>query len=216
MLHHSERIALKRKYVLVLVIALVLGVYAVGVGMTQNLNVPQVFDVASIMHAAAANPTVPTLPKLEMFLKFDSIGIQGDSNDTKHINELVIDSFSWGETRGVKDKVPGMEDFIFTMPVSRASPKLFLYGAGGSVIPKATFVVRSATGKQEFLKWTFTNALITSYRTIGNTHGDGVADQVTFAFDRLQMEYRQILPDGSMGEPVSAGFDRRSNASTGK
>ncbi len=216
MLHQSERVALKRKYLLVLVITLVLGAYAVGIGVTQHLNVPQVFDVASVLQAAAANPADPSLPKLEMFLKFDTVGIQGDSADTKHVNELVIDSFSWGETRNVKDKAPGMQDFIFTMPVSRASPKLFLYGAGGSILPKVTFVVRNAGGKQEFLKWTFINVMITSYKTIGNTHGDGVQDQVSFAFDRLQMEYRQILPDGTMGETVSAGFDRRANAPTGK
>lgn len=202
---------LKRKYLFVLAVSAVLAVYAGGMYVREHAAVSQTFDVASVMHASAADAA-----NLEMFLRFDSIGIQGDSNDERHKGELVIDSFSWGERRNVKDKAPGMEDFIFTMPISKASPKLFLYGAGGSIIPKAVFSVRLKGSNQDFLKWTFTNALITSYKTVGNTHGDGIADQVTFAFDRLQMEYKPVLPDGTLGEAVTAGFDRRANTSTGK
>ncbi len=211
----SDRMTLRRKYLFVLAITLVLAAYAGGSFMNAHTGNFQP-DIASVLQAAAQGANGNGSKDLEMFLKFDTAGIPGDAMDEKHKSELVIDSFSWGQLRNVKDKAPGMEDFVFTMPVSKASPKLFLYGAGGSLITKATFSVRKKGMNQDFLKWTFTNVLITSYKTVGNTHGDGVVDQVSFAFDRLQMDFRPVLPDGTLGESVSAGFDRRNNAPTGK
>jgi type VI secretion system secreted protein Hcp len=65
---------------------------------------------------------------VDYFLKLD--GIEGESKDDKHKNEIDVESWSWGETQtgasgfgggGGAGKV-SMQDFHFTMKMNKASP----------------------------------------------------------------------------------------------
>ena len=160
--------------------------------------------VAGIMTALAKDDA----SGYEMFLKLDAI--QGDSDDSKHRNEVSVDSYAWSETRaGTKQ---GLGGFTVTMPVSRASAKMFLYGASGTHITRIVLSVRK-NGSQDFLKWTLTDAQVAAFQTVGNTHGDGVMDQVTFSFGKLEVEYHQLLPDGTLGPASTAGWDLRTGKS---
>src|SRR5271165_6880604 len=106
---------------------------------------------------------------VDYFLKID--GIEGESMDAKHKNEIQLQSWSFGESQqgafvqgggGGAGKVT-MQDFHFTMQTNKASPKLFLSCANGEHIKSALLTCRKA-GKeqQEFLKVTFTNLLVSS------------------------------------------------------
>ncbi len=145
----------------------------------------------------------------DMFLKVDTV--TGDATDQKHRNEISVDSFSWSESRGVGTARPTMDGFIVTMPASTASPKLFLYGAGGTRVPRVVLSVKMKGGTQDFLKWVLIDAQVISYKTVANTYGDGVVDQVTFSFAKIENEYHQVLPDGSLGPAVKAAWDQRTN-----
>jgi type VI secretion system secreted protein Hcp len=111
---------------------------------------------------------------VDYFLKID--GIQGESQDKTHKNEIEIESFSWGENNsGTAAKGGGMgagrvamQDFHFVMGVNKASPKLMLACATGEHIKNAILVCRKA-GKeqQEYLKITFSDLLISSFQTGG-------------------------------------------------
>src|SRR5499427_3742203 len=94
-----------------------------------------------------------------LFLKID--GIDGESLQKGHEKEIELMSFSWGEQNagsfagnmgGGAGKV-SMQDFHYTVPINRSSPKLFLACATGEHIKSATLTCRKA-GKtqQEFLK----------------------------------------------------------------
>lgn len=115
---------------------------------------------------------------VDYFLKID--GIDGESADAKHKDEIVIESFSWGATNsgsaahggsgagGVGKVAP--QDFHFVMRFNKASPKLFLACASGKLLKTATLTARKAGGDQEdFLKWTLTDCLVISYQTGANT-----------------------------------------------
>ena len=74
----------------------------------------------------------------DYFLKID--GIEGESQDSKHKNEIHLESWSWGEQQmgthsagggGGAGKV-SMNDFSFAMKVNKASPKLLLSCASGA------------------------------------------------------------------------------------
>lgn len=145
----------------------------------------------------------------EMFLKLDTIA--GDSSDQKHKNEIEIDSFAWGETRGVGATRPTMDGLKITMPATKVSPRLFLYTAGGLKIPRAVLSVRRAGSDVDSLKWILTDAQITSFQTVGNVHGDGVTDQITLSPAKIEVEY---LPEGG-GASVKAGWDQRTGKSVG-
>ena len=152
---------------------------------------------------------------VDYFLKID--GIDGESMQKGHEKEIEIMSFSWGESNagsisgnlgGGSGKV-SMQDFHFTVPVNKASPKLFLACATGEHIKSAVLVCRKA-GKtqQEFLKWKFSDLLISSYQTGGSDGSDIVPiDQVSFNFTKIEVSYAPQKQDGSLDAALPAGYD---------
>lgn len=147
--------------------------------------------------------------RYEMFLKLDTIA--GESTDSRHRGEIEVDSFSWGETRSLASQNPTMEGFTITMLANKASPRLFLYTAGGLKIGRTVLSVRSAGSAVDTVTWILTDSKIVSYKTVGNTHGDGVSDQIVLVPGKIEV---QLMPkDGS--SPVKAGWDQRTGKSVG-
>ena len=156
---------------------------------------------------------------VDYFLKIK--GIEGEAMDKTHKNEIEIESWSFGETNsgthaggsgGGAGKVQ-MQDFHFTMKVNKASPKLFLACASGEHIPDALLTCRKA-GKeqQEFLKYKFTDLLISSYQTGGSGHGDVVpTDQISFNFSKIEVSYAPQKADGSLDGAIPAGWNLKQN-----
>jgi type VI secretion system secreted protein Hcp len=155
---------------------------------------------------------------VDYFLKIT--GVDGESTDAKHKNWLDVESWSWGETQtgsvshgggGGAGKV-SMQDFNFVTRVSKASPKLFLACATGEHLQEAKLVARKA-GKeqQEFLTWTFSDLLVSSYQTGGVEGSELPFDQVSLNFSKVKIEYRAQKADGSLDKAISAGWDRKSN-----
>jgi type VI secretion system secreted protein Hcp len=155
------------------------------------------------------------MAQVDYFLKID--GIDGESLQKGHEKEIELMSFSWGESNagsfagnmgGGSGKV-SMQDFHYTVPINRSSPKLFLACATGEHIKSATLTCRKA-GKtqQEFLKWKFTDLLISSYNTGGSGGADVLPiDQVSFNFTKIEISYAPQKQDGSLDAAIPAGYD---------
>ena len=152
---------------------------------------------------------------VDYFLKIK--GIEGESKDSKHTNEIDVLSFSWGETQtgthaggggGGAGKV-SMQDFHFVMKTNKASPKLLLACANGEHIPEAIMVCRKAgKDQQDFMKLKFYDLLVSSYQTGGSSTGDEIPmDQISLNYAKIEYEYRQQQPDGTLGGPIKAGYD---------
>jgi type VI secretion system secreted protein Hcp len=157
---------------------------------------------------------------VDYFLKID--GIQGESQDSKHKNEIEIQSFSWGAVQSGTASHGGgmgagkvqMQDFHFVMRVNKSSPKLMLACATGEHIKNAVLVCRKA-GKeqQEYLKVTFTDLLVSSYQT-GGSGGDVIPmDQISLNFSKVEIEYKEQKPDGSLGGAIKAFYDMKKQVS---
>jgi type VI secretion system secreted protein Hcp len=158
----------------------------------------------------------------DYFLKID--GIEGESQDSKHKSEIEIDSYSWAEHQtgtGAHGGGSGagkveMKDFAFTMKVNKASPKLFVSCADGAHIKKAVLTCRKA-GKeqQEYLKVVFTDVLVSSYQTGGNSAANIVPmDAVTLNFAKIEFEYHEQKADGTLSGAVKTGYDLKQNKSS--
>jgi type VI secretion system secreted protein Hcp len=153
---------------------------------------------------------------VDYFLKLD--GVEGESYDSKHKNEIEIESFSWGATQtGIASHGGGMgagkvqmQDFHFVMKVNKSSPKLMLSCAQGAHIKSAILTCRKA-GKeqQEYLKVTFTDLLVSSYMTSGSGGAGDVIpiDQISLNFTKLEMEYKEQKPDGTLGGAIKAHYN---------
>lgn len=158
------------------------------------------------------------MASVDYFLKVD--GIDGESTDNKHKNEIDVESWSWGETNAGDSSARGgggsgkvvMQDFHFVMKTNKATPKLMLACATGQHIKEATLTVRKAGGdQQEYLKVKFSDLLVSSYQT-GGSHGDVVpVDQISLNFSKIEYEYKPQKPDGTLDAPVKAGYDLKLN-----
>jgi len=159
------------------------------------------------------------MASVDYFLKLD--GIDGESTDSKHKNEIDLESWSWGEAQvgshggtgggGGAGKV-SMQDFHFTTRTNKASPKLMLACATGEHIKKAVLVCRKA-GKeqQEYLKITMSDCLVSSYQ-LGGSQGDVLPmDQVALNFAKIEFEYLPQKADGSLDSKVVVGYDLKAN-----
>src|SRR5919109_3958622 len=136
------------------------------------------------------------MAKVDYFLKIE--GIVGESTDDKHKNEIDVESWSWGETQtggaahgggGGAGKV-AMQDFHFVVRTSKASPKLMLACATGQHLKEAVLTCRKAgKDQQEFLKFTLSDLLVSSYQAKGEA-GDNVVptDQISLNFAKIEVE----------------------------
>ena len=154
------------------------------------------------------------MASVDYFLKIE--GIPGESQDYKHKNEIELIAWSWGESQlgaegygggGGAGKV-SMQDLAITKKVDKASPVLFRSCADGSHIKSAVLTARKA-GKeqQEYLKITLTDLLVSSFSTAGHS-GDVVPNEnVTLNFSKIEWEYKEQKPDGTLGAPIKAWFN---------
>ena len=155
---------------------------------------------------------------VDYFLKVD--GIDGESTDDKHKNEIDVESWSWGETNAGTSRAGGgggagkvvMQDFHFVMKVNKATPKLMLACATGQHIKEAKLVCRKAGGdQQEYMSIKFSDLLVSSYQT-GGSQGDVIPiDQIGFNFSKIEFEYKPQKPDGSLDAAIKAGYDLKLN-----
>ena len=150
---------------------------------------------------------------VDYFLKID--GIQGESRDDRHKDEIDIESFSWGETQSGTFAVGGgggsgkvsMQDFHFTMPVNKASPALFLACAQGDHIKNAILTCRKAgKDQQEFMKVTMNDVLVSSFQ-IGGAGGVVPTDQISLNFAKIEVEYQEQDATGKLVGSIKKWFD---------
>jgi len=176
------------------------------------------------------------MAQVAYYLKID--GIDGESQDSKHKGEIEIESFSWGVTNGGSSSGGSgggtgravLQDFHFVARANKSSPKLFLACATGEHIKKAVLTLTKA-GKeqQDYLKWTFTDVLVSSFTTHGSgAFGEGggagtpsptgvpridiiPADAFAFNFTKIEMEYKPQKADGSLDSALNAGWNTKEN-----
>jgi type VI secretion system secreted protein Hcp len=156
---------------------------------------------------------------VDYFLKLD--GIDGESMDSKHKNEIDVMSFSWGQAQtGTSSQGGGsgagkvqMHDFNFVMQVNKATPKLLLACAGGDHIKSAVLTCRKAgKDQQEFYQITMSDLLVSSYQTGGSNGSDVVpVDQISLNYSTIKFDYKAQKPDGTLDGAITAGWDLKAN-----
>lgn len=110
---------------------------------------------------------------VDYFIKID--GIEGESQDDKHKNEIELDSFSWGASNSGTSAMGGgggagkvhISDFVVMKHIDKASPKILEACNSGKHISSAVIVCRKQGGsQQEYLKITLSDVLVSSYDTM--------------------------------------------------
>jgi type VI secretion system secreted protein Hcp len=154
----------------------------------------------------------------DMFLKLD--GVEGESTDNSHKNEIELLSFSFGATQpgsaghggGAGIGKVQVHDFAFSKYLDKASPKLFAACASGQHFPKAVLTCRKAGGsQQEYLKVTFTEAIVSNLTNSGHEGSTLPTEQVSLNFSKIEIEYKPQDEKGNLGGVIKAGWDLAKN-----
>jgi type VI secretion system secreted protein Hcp len=104
-------------------------------------------------------------------------------------------------------------DFHFVSNVNKASPKLFQACATGEHIKQALLTCRKAgKDQQEYLKIKLSDLLVSSVQQSGSPNGAIVPqEQVTINFAKIQIEYHEQKPDGTLAGAMNGGWDAKAN-----
>ncbi len=155
----------------------------------------------------------------DMLLKLGD-AIKGESTKQGFENWIYIDSFSFGAhnnssvSSGVATKVSAGKGGITGLSLSKwfdlSSPDLLDHCVRGALIPKAQFIVRRATGKQEiYVQIDMANVLITSCGPTGA--GSEIRESLTLDMSAYVVNYwaAKALPDGTDGNGAKnfKGYD---------
>ena len=133
----------------------------------------------------------------DAFLKID--GIQGESTDTKHENQIEVLSYSHGVSQesSASESTAGSkssgrcdhQDFTIVKELDKASPELNLQCCNGTHIKKMTLELCSATGdKSPYMRYEFEGLIISSV-SIGGGGGGIPTESVTFNYNKINWIY---------------------------
>jgi len=155
----------------------------------------------------------------DIFLKIE--GIDGESPDTSHKNEIDVLSFNWkvlqsssmhAGSGGGAGKAT-VEDFEFEHYIDRSSPNLMKYCLTGKHVAEARLTVRKAGGNPlEYLRMVFTDVIVTSVAPFGDSADDlRIRERVRLSFSKVQQEYAVQNAQGGSGGAVTASYDIKGN-----
>lgn len=154
----------------------------------------------------------------DMFLKLD--GIDGESQDSKHKNEIQLQGFSFGAVQPGSASLSGgagvgkvqIHDLSISKFVDKASVKLFQYCCNGKHVATATITSRKAGGtQQEYLKVYLKEVLITNVQFTGSESHALPMESISLTFSSIKMEYHPQDEKGQAGGAIIGGWDNVKN-----
>ncbi|NNE58285.1 MAG: type VI secretion system tube protein Hcp [Hellea sp.] len=148
------------------------------------------------------------------FLKIE--GIEGESTDEKHENEIKLSSCSFAAhnssaynnaSKTVSKGQAMMADIAFTKEVDKTSVALFKACASGRVIPKCTISFQSNVGddkKIDFLVYELENVVINNYNFSAHSTAD---ESGSLTYAKIRQVYDQRDERGTSKGKVEGYFD---------
>jgi type VI secretion system secreted protein Hcp len=140
---------------------------------------------------------------VDYFLKLD--GIQGESQDEKHKNEIQVLSWSWGAanvssvagTGGSGAGKVDMSDVSMMLNFDKSTPKFFKSVCAGSHIASGTLSAIKAGGNgKPYLKVDFKELFVTGLQM--SAAGEVPAVSLSFTYDEIKIDYSAQDEKGNM------------------
>lgn len=149
----------------------------------------------------------------DYFLKLD--GIKGESQDSKHKDEIEISSFGFGVHQTGSSSGGGgsgtgkasFDDLHVTKSADNSTPALMKVCATGEHIKNAVLTARKAgKDQQEYYIIKMTDLIVSSVTNVG-TNGETPSESVSLNFSTIKFEYQAQKSDGTLGGKVEFGWD---------
>jgi type VI secretion system secreted protein Hcp len=153
---------------------------------------------------------------VDYFLKLD--GIDGESADSNHKNEIQIMSFSWGAsqvssvagTGGSGAGKASLSDISVVTHFDKATPKFFKSIGAGTHIATGTITANKAGGAgKPFLKVDFKELFVTSLQISGATEIPTVS--VAFSYNEIKIDYSVQNDQGNLASTGAVTYNIKEN-----
>jgi type VI secretion system secreted protein Hcp len=153
---------------------------------------------------------------VDYFLKLD--GIQGESTDTNHKDEIQIMSFSWGGsnvssvagTGGSGAGKVDLSDLSVMINFDKSTPKFFKSMASGTHIKTGTLsAIKSGTDGKPYLKVDFKELFVSSLQISASSEIPTVS--VSFTYNEIKMDYSQQNEQGNLTSTGPVTYNLKEN-----
>lgn len=147
---------------------------------------------------------------VDMFLRLD--GINGESADDRHKNEIDVLSWSGGlagviRGGGRRGQDLCVQDVAVTKLVDAATPLLYARAATGTPIATARLTIRAAGAvARDILVLEMSQVLVSSVSTSGSAGADRPAESITLNFASAKLSYTPQKPDGTPDATIVATY----------
>lgn len=156
-----------------------------------------------VLAAAQPGGGAPVRVALEL-----SNDIAGGSAFSETEGQIDVLSWSWGLRNPAKSKVQ-IENLTITKPLDRSSDDLFLRSISRKRINTATLrMLRPTPGEasSEYFRIELGEVFVASYR-VGSSDTDIPIDEVSFAFNEVEVAYAEQNDDGAFSSFESKGWN---------
>src|SRR4051794_22346783 len=153
---------------------------------------------------------------VDYFLKLD--GIQGESLDATHKDEIQILSWSWGGSQtssvaGTGGSGAGevdLSDFSIMTNFDKATPKLFKSLCAGAHIKTGTMTaVKSGAEGKPYLKVDLTEIFVSSLQISGSSEVPSVS--ISFSYNTIKIDYSMQNEQGNLTSTGPVSYDLKQN-----
>jgi type VI secretion system secreted protein Hcp len=157
----------------------------------------------------------------DVFLKID--GLEGESDDAEHKNEIEVLSYSWGVTQAITGTVSSAGTFTgqradhhpihIQKYLDKSSPKAAQSCAAGEHHKSAVLTLCRAGGdKQPYMEYKLEDVLISSVQHGGSGEGGVPTESWSLHYSKITQTYTQIGLDGKpKGAGAAVGWDLKQN-----
>jgi type VI secretion system secreted protein Hcp len=193
--------------------------YLLDAKFLKVVNMKRTLLVLTLVAAITAGGVSAASATQDLFLKID--GIQGESLDRVHANEIDVLAWSWGATAPSVVRAGGagagagagkatFNDLTITKYVDASSPALVAAISTGKRITSLILTVRRANGAPQgvdYFTLTLSDALVTGVSVSTSGGEDRMTENVTFNYGTFTYSYTPIKKDGSKLSPLTTKFN---------
>jgi type VI secretion system secreted protein Hcp len=153
---------------------------------------------------------------VDFFLKLD--GIQGESVDAVHKDEIQIMSWSWGGsqtstvsgTGGSGAGKVSLADFSIMTNFDKGTPKLFKSLCAGAHVKTGTMTaVKSGADGKPYLKVDFTELFVSSLQISASSEIPMVS--ISFSYNTIKIDYSTQNEQGNLTSTGPVSYDLKQN-----
>lgn len=153
---------------------------------------------------------------VDYFLKID--GIEGESSDSNHKNEIQLMSWSWGASQhssvaGTGGSGAGkmdLTDFNLMTYFDKSTPKLFKTIGLGTHVPQGTLsAVKSGADGKPYLKVEFKEVFVTGLQMSASSEIPTVS--LSFTYNEIKIDYSVQDENGNLKSTGPVTYNVKQN-----